>query len=252
MLAIAKRVFKKILYNHRADEETFLNALRNGGAEVGERVRIFDPQTTTIDLTRPWMIKIGNDVQITAGVTILTHGYDWSVLKGLYGEVLGSCGEVTIGNNCFIGMRSTILKGVHIGNNCIIGANSLVNKDIPDGWVAAGNPAKPIMTVEDYHKKRTAAQLREAEECYCCYVKRMGKEPPVEVFDEFFWLFGARDGDKLTPGQHTKMKLVGNYDTAIGHYLSSKPLFSGYDAFLAHMRNILSTDKGKNYETDNQ
>jgi len=94
--------------------------------------------------------------------------------------------------------------------------------------------------------------LGEAEECYCCYVKRMGKEPPVEVFDEFFWLFGARDGDKLTPGQHTKMKLVGNYDTAIGHYLSSKPLFSGYDAFLAHMRNILSTDKGKNYETDNQ
>lgn len=38
------------------------------------------------------MIKIGNDVQITAGVTILLHGYDWAVLKGVYGEVLGSSG----------------------------------------------------------------------------------------------------------------------------------------------------------------
>lgn len=39
------------------------------------------------------MICIGNDVQITAGVTILSHGFDWSVLKGVYGEVLGSSGE---------------------------------------------------------------------------------------------------------------------------------------------------------------
>lgn len=38
------------------------------------------------------MIKIGNDVQITAGITILSHGFDWVVLKGVYGEVLGSSG----------------------------------------------------------------------------------------------------------------------------------------------------------------
>lgn len=38
------------------------------------------------------MISIGDDVQITSGVTILSHGFDWSVLKGTYGEVLGSSG----------------------------------------------------------------------------------------------------------------------------------------------------------------
>lgn len=36
---------------------------------------------THIDETRPWLVEIGDDVQITAGVTILTHGYDWAVLK---------------------------------------------------------------------------------------------------------------------------------------------------------------------------
>lgn len=43
-------------------------------------------------MTRPWLIDIGNDVQITEGVTLLTHGYDWAVLKGVYGEILGSGG----------------------------------------------------------------------------------------------------------------------------------------------------------------
>ena len=62
-------------------------------------------------------------MEIIRGVTILTHGYDWSVLKGVYGGILGSVGKVTIGNNCFIGMNATILIGVTIGYNVIIGAN---------------------------------------------------------------------------------------------------------------------------------
>ena len=61
---------------------------------------------------------------------------------------------VSIGDNVFIGMQLTILKGVHIGNNVIIGANSLVNKDVPDNCVAAGNPCKVIMTLDEYYEMR--------------------------------------------------------------------------------------------------
>ena len=193
------------------------------------------------------MLHIGDDVQITSGVTILSHGYDWSVLKGEYGTVLGSCGEVSIGNNCFIGMHSTILKGVHIGDNCIIGANSLVNRDVPSGYVAAGNPAKPIMTVEEYKKKREAAQLAEATELYRCYVKRMGKEPPVSVFDEFFWLFARRAENELTDGARVKMRLVGNYEQTLDLFLKTEPMFDGYDAFLEYLKKEfpLETKKGE-------
>ena len=235
MLKKIKRFLKKIVFSHRADSESYIQYLRKGGAEIGERVNVFDPRSTVIDATRPWMLKIGNDVQITSGVTILTHGYDWSVLKGKYGPVLGSSGEVVIGNNCFIGMHTTILKGVHIGDNCIIGANSLVNRDIEEGWVIAGNPAKPIMRVEDYLKKRQDAQLKEAEELYSCYVKRLGKEPPVEVFDEFFWLFARREEPSLTQGQRAKMVQLGNYEESIQLFLKTPPLFDGYEAFLHHM-----------------
>lgn len=65
----------------------------------------------------------------------------------------GRTGEITIGNNVFIGAHSTILYDVHIGNNVIIGAESVVTKDIPDGGVAAGVPCKPIGSFEDYTAK---------------------------------------------------------------------------------------------------
>ena len=117
-----------------------------------------------IDLTRPWLIEIGDNVRITIGVKFLTHGYDWSVLKGKYGEVLGSAGKVKIGDNCFIGMNTVILKGTTIGNNTIIGSGSLVTGGYPSDCVIAGNPARVICSLAQYRKKRHEAQIKEAVE----------------------------------------------------------------------------------------
>ena len=39
---------------------------------------------------------------------------------------------------------------ISFGDNVIIGAGSLVNKDIPEGTVAAGVPAKVIGQFDDY------------------------------------------------------------------------------------------------------
>jgi acetyltransferase-like isoleucine patch superfamily enzyme len=41
-----------------------------------------------------------------------------------------------------IGANSTILCGVTIGENALIGAGSVVTKDVPDGEVWYGNPAR--------------------------------------------------------------------------------------------------------------
>ena len=59
------------------------------------------------------------------------------------------CGKVTIGNNVWIGGGVTILGGVKIGANSVIGAGSVVVKDIPEGVVAVGNPAKAIRKITD-------------------------------------------------------------------------------------------------------
>lgn len=51
---------------------------------------------------------------------------------------------IVIGDGCFIGANSTILKGSVLGKNCVVGAGSVVAGIYPDNVVIAGNPAKII------------------------------------------------------------------------------------------------------------
>ncbi|MBR1774416.1 MAG: acyltransferase [Bacteroidales bacterium] len=51
---------------------------------------------------------------------------------------------ILIGDGCFIGANSIILKGTTIGKNCVIGAGSVVHGAFPDNVIIAGNPAKII------------------------------------------------------------------------------------------------------------
>lgn len=48
---------------------------------------------------------------------------------------------IVIGDNVWIGLRSTILKGVTIGEGAIVAAGSVVNRDVPAGALVAGVPA---------------------------------------------------------------------------------------------------------------
>jgi acetyltransferase-like isoleucine patch superfamily enzyme len=47
-----------------------------------------------------------------------------------------------------IGANSTLLPGVVIGRNVLVGAGSVVVRDVPDGAIVAGNPAKFIKWVK--------------------------------------------------------------------------------------------------------
>lgn len=214
------------LYGFQRSSDAYITWLRERGASIGERVTIFDPKSVLIDVTRPYMLEIGDDVQITRGVTILTHGYDWAVLKKVYGDILGSCGSVKIGSNVFIGMHTTILKGVTIGENVIIGANSLINRDLAENSVYAGNPVKFIMTLDDYYEKRKKAQLSEASEQVIQYEKRCNMRPDKQVLREFFFLFEEYDdrinGGKLDEEYERMLSFTGNYDESKERYINTR------------------------------
>lgn len=224
-------VIKKRVFKERANADSYISYLRNKGMRIGERVFILRPRSLTIDETRPWLIEIGNDVQIANGVSILTHGYDWSVLKGKYGSILGSAGKVKIGNNVFIGINSTILKGVTIGDNTIIGAGSVVSHDIPGNCVAAGNPAKVIISLDDYFLKRSQAQYDEAAELVRNYREIYKEEPDDGVLSEFFWLFTNSDRD-LPDAYEEKMCLVGNREQSGERLRNHTPMFNNKEEFL--------------------
>lgn len=230
---ILKKIIRRFIYNYKCDPETYIKHLRKIGCKVGENTKIYAPTTVIIDEQRPWLITIGDNVQITDGVKILTHGYDWSVLKVKYGDVLGSSGKVKIGNNVFIGMNSIILKGVEICDDVIIGAGSLVNKSIHEPGVYAGNPAKFIMSIDDYYEKRKGKQLSEAVECGVEYYKRYNKLPPKEIFREFFWLFESED---LIDIYKEVMELEGNSSKTYKKYNNRKQKFKNYEEFLEYMK----------------
>lgn len=54
---------------------------------------------------------------------------------------------IKIGNNCWLGGNVVVLPGVTIGNGCVIGAGSVVTHDIPDNYLAYGNPCKAIREI---------------------------------------------------------------------------------------------------------
>ncbi len=51
-------------------------------------------------------------------------------------------GNVTVGESTFIGANAVIRQGVKIGSAVTIGAGAVVTKDIPDGVMVYGNPAR--------------------------------------------------------------------------------------------------------------
>jgi carbonic anhydrase/acetyltransferase-like protein (isoleucine patch superfamily) len=66
-------------------------------------------------------------------------------------------GRINILDNCVIGFRVILLPGVTIGPDSVIAAGSVVSRSIPPGVLAAGNPAKPVMTVHQYAEWSLAA-----------------------------------------------------------------------------------------------
>ncbi len=53
-------------------------------------------------------------------------------------------GNITIGNDVWIGYEAVIMSGVTVGDGAVIGTRAVVTKDVPPYTVVGGVPAKPI------------------------------------------------------------------------------------------------------------
>lgn len=59
-------------------------------------------------------------------------------------EAWDNRGDITVGNDVWIGYEAVILSGVTIGDGAIVGARSVVTKDVPPYTIVGGVPARPI------------------------------------------------------------------------------------------------------------
>jgi acetyltransferase-like isoleucine patch superfamily enzyme len=128
---------------------------KNGVLSVGHRCFI-----GRSDLICYRRIRIGDDVIISWGVTIVDHDShainwedrrhdvaNWAKGQKCWDSVMHS--PVIVEDKVWIGFDATILKGVTIGEGAVIGARSVVTKDIPPYTVAVGNPAKVVRNLKD-------------------------------------------------------------------------------------------------------
>ncbi|WP_238885101.1 CatB-related O-acetyltransferase [Clostridium sp. YIM B02551] len=68
---------------------------------------------------------------------------DWAGISNVT-EAWDNKGDITIGNDVWIGFEAVIMPGVNIGDGAIIGTRALVTKDVPPYTIVGGVPAKEI------------------------------------------------------------------------------------------------------------
>lgn len=188
---------KSVYYT--SSPERFASYLRKRGLRIGKECRFVRPKTARIDITRPSLIEIGDNVTFNVNFQLLTHDFACRVFRIKYHDFVNSSGKVVIGNNVWVASNVTFLKGVTIGDNCVIGAGSLVTHDIPTNSVAAGVPAKVICSIDDYYEKRKAQGLDEAREYVRSIRECFGREPLVtELYEEFIYFVDGRNINEYT------------------------------------------------------
>ena len=136
-----KNLIKRFLSRLKGEQD--LSKLIRRGLKVGENFTRMGG--VIIDPSHCWHVSIGNNVTLAPNVHILAHDASTKVFLN-YTRVANT----KIGDNVFVGAGSIVLPGVTIGNNVVIGAGSIVVNDIPDGSVAAGNPARVFKTIETF------------------------------------------------------------------------------------------------------
>lgn len=184
-----KRIINKIykLY-YTSSSNRYIKYLKKNRIKIGKGCIILDPKKIQIDITRPELLEIGDNVFLHRGTIILTHDWaSWCFINSHH-DFIPSHGKIKIGNNVWLGENVTILKNVTIGNNVIIGIGSVVTKDIPSNSIAVGVPAKVIGTYDDYYKKRKSQYIEECFE-YANSILDTGRELKEDDFYDDYPIF---------------------------------------------------------------
>lgn len=138
---------------------------------------------------------------------------------------------VKIGSNVFIGMNTIILRGVIVGDNVIIGAGSVVTKDIPANEVWAGNPAKKIMTLEEYYRRKKEESRKDALLLAKKY--QNNAEIRAKVMREYAPLFTDTANNEV----QNLMAVTGYKDVAEVFYKDYKREFENMDQMIHYVSN---------------
>ena len=116
-----------------------------GSINIGDNTSI----GRNVTITSKKSTIIGANCRLSYNVSIIDHNHQFAN-QGIApaNDALTEGASITIGDHCFIGAHSFILRGVTLGRHCVVGANSVVTKSFEDFSVVAGNPARLIKSLK--------------------------------------------------------------------------------------------------------
>jgi acetyltransferase-like isoleucine patch superfamily enzyme len=134
--------------NVHIGKDTVITLFDKGALVIGNNVFIAHGVTIAANLR----IDIGLGTLIGEYVSVRDHDHNY---KSTQGNLLWEKGwvstPVVIENNCWIGCKSTITRGVHIGHNAAVGANSVVTRDVLPNALVVGSPAASVNSKPTFH-----------------------------------------------------------------------------------------------------
>jgi acetyltransferase-like isoleucine patch superfamily enzyme len=165
-----RRIYLRIL---RAKK--FVRYAQLCGVRMGKGCKFVSARGTNLG-SEPYLITLGDHVEISANVTFVTHDGGIWVFREEYPEI-DVFGPIKIGDNVFVGTNVTILPGSIIGNNCVVGAGALVRGVLQPDSVYAGIPVRRICALSEYKDKMISKSVP---------TKRMGSSEKRRYLEQQF------------------------------------------------------------------
>jgi acetyltransferase-like isoleucine patch superfamily enzyme len=97
-------------------------------------------------------IIIGKGVGLAPNCVLYPYNHGVAPDKHYREQPLESKGDIIIEDEAWLGVGVTVLDGVRIGKGAVVGAGSVVTKDIPEGAIAFGVPARVIKMRDEINK----------------------------------------------------------------------------------------------------
>jgi acetyltransferase-like isoleucine patch superfamily enzyme len=130
--------------------DTVLETGLNGSITIGSEASIH-PCCQLHAYIAP--IQIGQGVMIAPNCSLYSYDHGMLPDETIRRQSPVTKGAINIGAEVWIGVGAIILSGVHIGAGAVIGAGSIVTKNVPEGAIVAGNPARLIKTRKSLYQK---------------------------------------------------------------------------------------------------
>jgi len=92
-------------------------------------------------------VVIGNDVIMGPYVSFHSENHNFSDNSKLIREQGVTSEGIILGNNIWVGAKSTFLDGCEVGDNCVVAAGAVVRGVFPSNVVIGGIPAKVLKTL---------------------------------------------------------------------------------------------------------